>query len=61
MESKIRKLLVRFGEVEALLGRAEVLADQKLYRSLAQEHSYLSQVKEASEALSNGQEHRGIF
>lgn len=46
MEEQIRKLLKRFEKVEELLGHADVLADQKQYRELAQEHSYLSDVKE---------------
>lgn len=46
MQEQIRKLLKRFEEVEELLGQAEVLADQKKYRELAQEHAYLTQVKE---------------
>jgi peptide chain release factor 1 len=51
MEGRIRKLLDRFEEVEQLLGDPEVLADQKEYRTLTQEHSYLSAVKEAWEGL----------
>lgn len=46
MEDRIRKLLERFSEVEELLGRSEVLADQKEYRALTQEHAYLSEVQE---------------
>ena len=46
MEEQIRKLLKRFEEVEELLGQADVLLDQKKYRELAQEHAYLSHVKE---------------
>jgi peptide chain release factor 1 len=46
MEEQIRKLLKRFEKVEDLLGHTDVLADQKQYRELAQEHSYLSEVKE---------------
>lgn len=45
MEERILKLLERFGEVEELLGQPEILADQKKYRALAQEHAYLSEVK----------------
>lgn len=41
------KLLQRLLEVEELLGHNEVLSDQKQYRALAQEHSYLSEVKAA--------------
>jgi peptide chain release factor 1 len=46
MDEQIRKLLKRFEKVEELLGQADVLADQKQYRELAQEHSYLSEIKE---------------
>ena len=46
MEEQIRKLLKRFEKVEELLGHADVLSDQKKYRELAQEHAYLTQVKE---------------
>lgn len=46
MEEQIRKLLKQLEKVEDLLGHADVLADQKQYRELAQEHAYLSDVKE---------------
>ncbi len=46
MEERLRKILNRFSEVEELLGQAGVLADQKLYRSLAQEHAHLSEIKD---------------
>ncbi len=46
MEEQIRKLLKRLEKVEDLLGQADILSDQKQYRELAQEHSYLSDVKE---------------
>lgn len=46
MNEQIRKLLKRFEKVEELLGHADVLADQKQYRELAQEHAYLTDVKE---------------
>jgi peptide chain release factor 1 len=46
MEARIRKLLERFDAVEELLGKPETLADQKQYRALAQEHSYLSEIRE---------------
>src|SRR5690348_15330780 len=47
MQERIRKLLKRFEEVEELLGQADVLSDQKKYRELAQEHTYLSQIRDA--------------
>lgn len=46
MEEQIRKLLKRFEKVEELLGQSDVLADQKQYRELAQEHSYLTEIKD---------------
>jgi peptide chain release factor 1 len=46
MEEQIRKLLKRFEKVEQLLGQSDLLADQKLYRELAQEHAYLTDVKD---------------
>lgn len=51
MQERIRKLLVRLSEVEELLGRPDILADQKKYREITQEHSYLAQVRDASAAL----------
>jgi peptide chain release factor 1 len=46
MDEQIRKLLKRLEKVEEQLGHADVLADQKQYRELTQEHSYLRDVKE---------------
>lgn len=51
MKKKIDKLLSRFHEVEALLGNPGVLNDQKMYRTLTQEHSHLSDVKSVVEEL----------
>ncbi|MFQ5729134.1 MAG: peptide chain release factor 1 [Waddliaceae bacterium] len=51
MEKRVQKLLSRFSEVEELLGKPEVLNDQKEYRSLTQEHAYLGQVKSLWENL----------
>jgi len=45
MKDKVLKLLGRFNEVEGLLGQPEVLNDQKRYKALTQEHSYLSELK----------------
>lgn len=55
MEERIQKLIARLSEVEELLGNPEVLADQKKYKELAQEHAYLGQVKERWQALQNFQ------
>lgn len=46
MEQRIAKLLKRFEEVEKLLGQPATLSDQKVYKGLTQEHSYLSAIKE---------------
>ncbi len=46
MQEQIRKLLFRFEQIEELLAQADVLSDQKRYQELAQEHSYLSDVKD---------------
>jgi peptide chain release factor 1 len=51
MQQKIESLLIRFAEVEELLSQAAVASDQKKYRSLAQEHAYLSEVKGSWERL----------
>lgn len=45
MKNKMDKLLSRFHEVEAKLGQTEVYNDQKQYKALAQEHSYLLEIK----------------
>lgn len=41
----------RLHEVEAVLGHSEVFNDQKKYRTLTQEHSYLSEIKGVWESL----------
>ena len=46
MQEQMRKLLFRFEQVEELLAQADVLSDQKRYQELAQEHSYLSEIKD---------------
>lgn len=51
MNPRLRKLLNRFEIVEGLLGQSDLLADQKQYRALAQEHAYLTQVREAAERV----------
>lgn len=51
MLQKIQQLLKRLSEVEAELGQPEALADQKHYRTLTQEHSYLNEVKNVHERL----------
>lgn len=53
MEKRVLELIDRFSEVEKLLVDPKVLSDQKTYKSLTQEHSYLSQVKEVWTALNS--------
>ncbi len=49
MEKKIKQILERLAEVEEVLGQFHVYEDQKKYRSLAQEHSYLTELKKSWE------------
>jgi peptide chain release factor 1 len=51
MEKRIRELLERLEKVEGLLGMPEVLANQKEYRELTQEHSYISEIKDVWEKI----------
>ena len=45
MQERILKLLARLEQVEDLLGRSDVLSNQKEYRTLTQEHAYLSSIQ----------------
>ena len=49
MQEKIQELLERYIQVEKELGDPSVFDDQKKYKELTQEHSYLSQIKKAYE------------
>lgn len=51
MEKKIQELIDRLDVVEQKLGHGDVFSDQKLYRALTQEHSYLSEIKTAWDKL----------
>lgn len=51
MIERIRKLLTRLDKVENLLGQADVHADQKQFRALAQEHSYLTEIKDTTQRI----------
>jgi peptide chain release factor 1 len=53
MLEKVQQLLARLQEVEGLLGVPETLSDQKRYRQLTQEHSQLSELKEAWDRVSS--------
>ncbi len=56
MKEKVEGLLKRFEEVEQALGDPDALSDQKRYKELTQEHSYLTSVKEVYQKLSQSQE-----
>ena len=47
MDEQVRRLLERMEKVEAFLSQEEIMADQKQYRALAQEHAHLTEIKEA--------------
>ncbi len=49
MEQKLQGLLSRFEEVEAALGAPDIHSDQKRFRELSQEHSYLRDLKDVYE------------
>ncbi len=49
MEKKVQQLFERLAEVEEVLGQPQVYDDQKKYRSLTQEHAYLTELKTAWE------------
>jgi peptide chain release factor 1 len=53
MEKKVQQLFERLAEVEEVLGQAHVYEDQKKYRSLSQEHAYLTELKTAWEKKKN--------
>lgn len=57
MENKIRELLSRLHEVEAILGHPDVFNDQKKYRELAQEHSYLLEIKQIWDEIKLSEKH----
>ncbi|KIC74094.1 Peptide chain release factor 1 [Neochlamydia sp. EPS4] len=45
IEKKVQQLLLRLAEVEAILGHPEIFNDQKKYKELTREHSYLAEIK----------------
>ena len=55
MEKRILSMLARLTELEVLLGDPEVFSDQKNYRLLTQEHSYLSDVKLAWDSIKSAE------
>ncbi len=46
MNERVRHLLERMEKVEALLSQPEIIADQKQFRALAQEHAHLSEIRD---------------
>ena len=56
---KVQRLLQRLQEVERLLGLPGAVSDQKSYRQLTQEHSQLSELREAWDDLQRIQKHLG--
>ena len=46
MEQRVKQLLSKLGELEQKLGQPDVVQDQKEFKKLTQEHSYLSELKE---------------
>ncbi len=51
IENKIKQSLTRLAELEEILGHPEVFSNQKSYRLLTQEHSYLQELKHVWEKL----------
>ena len=51
MQAKVLRLLERLKVVEEILGKSDVFSDQKAYRELTQEHSYLLKIKEKKDYI----------
>jgi peptide chain release factor 1 len=51
LEKKVNKLMDKLAEIEQALGQPDVFDDQKHYRSLTQEHSYLSNLNSLWEKI----------
>ncbi len=51
IRKKVKELISHLDEIEARLGHPDVFEDKKKYRTLTQEHSYLSNIKEAWDEL----------
>jgi peptide chain release factor 1 len=56
VQRKLESLIERFEEVQALLGEAEVIADQDRYRGLTKEYSQLEGVVECFRAYQQAQQ-----
>lgn len=57
MQKKIDELLKRLHSLEDQLGMPEIVKDQKNYRLLTQEHSYLTELKHSWEELVKARDH----
>lgn len=55
MQKRVQGLLDRFEKVEELLGKPEVLGDQKAYRELTQEYSYIAEIKDIWEKIARAE------
>lgn len=51
MKNKVLKLLDRFSELEHALAQPDAYNDQKRYREITQEHSYLADIKQLWELI----------
>ncbi len=59
MEEKIKSLISRLDEVEQALGQPDIIQDQEKYRTLTQEHSRLSEIKNCWNELKNAEHQLG--
>ncbi len=59
MEEKIKSLIGRLDEVEQALGQPDVIQNQEKYRSLTQEHSRLSEIKNCWNELQKAEHQLG--
>lgn len=53
LNGRILELLKRAEEVESALGQQDVLADQKKFKALSKEYSYLSEIKQVYNQIQN--------
>lgn len=49
LDKQVLRMVARLDKVEELLGQVDISSDQKAYKELAQEHSYLSEVRDQFE------------
>ena len=55
IERKLEGLLERYQEVQALLGEADVIADQNRFRALSKEYSQLEELVDSFEQYKQAQ------